>query len=1523
MDWSNFRHHGNSPDRAFEAYCCLLFEKYCRKEYENDFQQIYFINGAGGDGGVEAYVLLKDRSLIGLQAKWFREPLKSKQIDQIRDSLEKAIEVRDGLIKYIVCIPRDLSDGKRKQERLTERDRWNNFITECENNHLNVDLLLWEETKLQQIMGELCSNGFERYWFDKKAIDLGYLKTKFDAACNSWLYTRYGYAPDYHIVGEIEKDLQIRLNGFNEVASLLKDVEKVINCLEYIYGYIARLPFHNNTDSISHLIQPAEEWIKRAIRDQKKVLTFLNSRISFPIDNINEYLQVDRIDDSIIEILNSLRTLKSDSEYINQFEEIVKKLEKAIEIWYSRKVTFNFLNQYNLPVAYIGERGSGKTHAVANMVKIHLANNKPAIIIRAKDYNPSSSWADIFRNEFDEPTWSLKDIFNALESIKFNSDVEECFSGNKNNKYNLSRSLIVIDGLDESSDAIRWQEKVAELNSILNNYPGILCIYTLRTSLSKKITIRNSSKKKIYESDVPLDFLFFTYCKRKKISCSPLLRWALRTPLSIRLFSELYENKTIVSLSEMNNLSLNQLVQHKFNSVEKEILESEKGEWGLSVKPVFNFLNEIVKSMLNNKLRLTTTEVINLCHNSLDGIIAKETILKILNKCCDSGLLSNYWPSSEDIFENQECYWEPAYEVLTDYFIAYNMSLKILEKSDLGDIPESLRSRDNAIFLSIILASQKGFKFFNSNIWSKGVWGLEKEVSQLIIISHLTHKEAIKYQNWVKDYFVSSMPASRNVIKYLIISNLRNPDFYYSAEYIHSILFPMTIIERDLFWSGPDYLPYNSGGKWEGNGERIFDNFEVANDDPWNTSSLLLTWSFSSVNNVMRRKNRKKLSLWASSNPEGFLCLLNFFSKVNDQQIIEDLFIVIYGAINLILLNEKWIPIWNWMVDYYCEYSKNIYSYSIIIQKVILSSYERFQAHKIKIDNFPAIIRESSKLMPIDCPLFEKKDSSPFFWDLHKYSIEKNIKLFFPHDYNWGENEKKESVFSFEQIPENVLVKYLSGKIRSSIPQSSIIVDQIMKMLKQKKIEDEEQEKEREKLSKLVDEILSGRKKRKVADEDEEIIIPLSLNLKNKEKRYSLEANKLLHEYGIDFSEVIPIEFAKNIIATYIYRIGWTEEIFYGKPNGEKSGEIIAPDIAIFRKHYSGSRGERSSVSTFAEKYAFLGIHEMVGHLSDKIPVVEYNKIIQPPGSKFFLADFHNPASDIDSFKKVKTDDNIFDFSIFTPSINLKEKTQLDRANEWVLNSPFPNIKLLFHPEKYNNPIWAHEHDWVILKGFCIAKDEESQAESAIWISSAVFPSQYQELIMEDLENDIFDIRLEESSTYIDSLHFYIDPKEAMWASWLKEDNYSIDHDTLDMEGCPLNIEFFLNVCKQHTETEEGEYEYCFPAKWIRKELNIVDIVENKFINEKGEVVAFYHEKAESLSSVKISEALLIRKDKMDTLIQKKDYSLCWGIRNYREPDVALLDGTENRFHADWYAFSLLMEKEIETYVLSEKRERW
>ena len=132
MDWTRFDNHGESNNHAFEVMCNLLFESWCKDTYGEELTHFSFVNGDGGDGGVEAFASLTNGDIIAVQSKWFPEKIEDGQIRQIEKSFQTAVAVRPNIKEYVVCVPRDLGNKRivrdRKVANNTESDRWDKLL---------------------------------------------------------------------------------------------------------------------------------------------------------------------------------------------------------------------------------------------------------------------------------------------------------------------------------------------------------------------------------------------------------------------------------------------------------------------------------------------------------------------------------------------------------------------------------------------------------------------------------------------------------------------------------------------------------------------------------------------------------------------------------------------------------------------------------------------------------------------------------------------------------------------------------------------------------------------------------------------------------------------------------------------------------------------------------------------------------------------------------------------------------------------------------------------------------------------------------------------------------------------------------------------------------------------------------------------------------------------------------------------------------------------------------------------------
>jgi hypothetical protein len=171
MDISKLNNYNSSPDEAFEALSTQLFQRWLYHTFPNDVSYFSVVNGAGGDGGVEAYAILTDGSVTGLQAKYFLSSINISQRNQIKNSILIAKEVRPKLTRYIICFPRKrFSKKKGKDGKIIDGDeetKLNNLLTQLEKDFPDLKVELWFEDRLLIELTQAGNEGIKRYWFDK------------------------------------------------------------------------------------------------------------------------------------------------------------------------------------------------------------------------------------------------------------------------------------------------------------------------------------------------------------------------------------------------------------------------------------------------------------------------------------------------------------------------------------------------------------------------------------------------------------------------------------------------------------------------------------------------------------------------------------------------------------------------------------------------------------------------------------------------------------------------------------------------------------------------------------------------------------------------------------------------------------------------------------------------------------------------------------------------------------------------------------------------------------------------------------------------------------------------------------------------------------------------------------------------------------------------------------------------------------------------------------------------------------
>ncbi len=466
MDWNRFDPHGTDRDAAFEAFAGQLFERWCRRTYGDALHDVRFVRGDGGDGGVEAYAVLGSGEEIGLQAKWFRKELGKKQIEQIEGSLRAAVANHPRLRRYLVAIPRKLTDTRaagatttKKRPETTERARWEAWkSTKAAVIAPAAEIVLWDEAALEAQLGERDNAGLDAYWFPGSTIPPDYLERRFKAACAGWLRPRY--FPDLHAVGHLERDLDLRLGEPKARETLRREVEGAVEDLAAVRDDVARLvryaDFVKKVDEPRARSQAACSALEKLIDAGDTLAQTLRSGrpvrepIAFGVGDENALRDLD----------NALRSLGERHDPIGEIREQMHRVlwehDTPLTILHAWK---RWQRAPNL-VAFVGPPGIGKTHGLAHAVDKQLACEQPALLIRARDCPLDGGWEEILRRALDVPGQPLPALLNALEAAAVRAEVwrARASSGTGEAAPGPSYFLIAIDGLEESSDHQRWAE---------------------------------------------------------------------------------------------------------------------------------------------------------------------------------------------------------------------------------------------------------------------------------------------------------------------------------------------------------------------------------------------------------------------------------------------------------------------------------------------------------------------------------------------------------------------------------------------------------------------------------------------------------------------------------------------------------------------------------------------------------------------------------------------------------------------------------------------------------------------------------------------------------------------------------------------------------------------------------------------------------------------------------------------------------------------------------------------------------
>lgn len=468
FDFSRIRTFDGSKDGGFEELICQLAHLTKPKNGHVFIRK----DGAGGDAGVECFWKLQDGSEHGWQAKYFIDRLEASEWGQINDSVLTALEKHPNLTKYYICVPRDFNNSRKlghgRKPVISSLDKWQQYVDQwtlvAQSKNMNVEFIYWGRHELNLMLQTDDSNysGRAFYWFNEPVLSDDIFRS---ITNKSKFAIGERFSEEYHVdlpisnkldglalsdqwftdLGDQKKYLSSLLNKINELdrnkKSILEEEVKwgdfKDSFKEFRTIYLITLDERYSTNQF--------EMARSEINRLEKVATEFKSICWGNIEKSND--EWEEINSKFREVLNEINFIRSYLFSIN-----LQAYEKKC-------------------VGIFGEAGIGKSHLLCEITLGRLGENLPTVFLLGQRYSGGNP-LNFLAEELDLRTVSYKKMLGALDAA---------------GEAKRTRTLIIIDALNEGNHRHDWINHLAALVIEIKNYPHISLLFSCRETYEEVI----------------------------------------------------------------------------------------------------------------------------------------------------------------------------------------------------------------------------------------------------------------------------------------------------------------------------------------------------------------------------------------------------------------------------------------------------------------------------------------------------------------------------------------------------------------------------------------------------------------------------------------------------------------------------------------------------------------------------------------------------------------------------------------------------------------------------------------------------------------------------------------------------------------------------------------------------------------------------------------------------------------------------------------------------------------------------
>jgi energy-coupling factor transporter ATP-binding protein EcfA2 len=878
---------------AFEELVCQL----ARREPPAADAEFRRIEGAGGDGGIEAYWLLRDGSEIGYQAKYH---LKAGDIDwaNIDDSVKRALQSHPSLTKYIVALACDLTDrsgkqggGKRGWEHWeAHKATWTSYVPVGQ----TVEFIPWTASDLTNRLSLSNAEGLKRYWFGDVEFSPNWFSEKVEWAVKS-LDERYH--PEDHVEVGIEKLFKVALHNQSIISELQSKIDKLCS--------LAKI---NNTQKF---LGTASDSLMENIASQTTKLGEYGSKLTsdawltWPLAECIGCIE--DISDNVHNLQNiawkakeEKRKEKTSSDH--SLDYLQNQLSELSDISYGLRSSLQdryFSAEPKRSFFLFGEAGSGKSHLLGSIAQQAISDDRVAILILGQHLTNDSIWNQITNrlglSDIDP------DVF--LQALSAASETTG------------KRGLILIDALNEGSGITLWRKELAEFIGRIEKHRNLLVVFSCRTEYTPYViptTLHDqvpSFQVRGFVTDEERTRAARMYLGKRGIS-QPNTPW-----LAAEFVNPLFLRSACIALEKENQkwfprglIGTKQVFSFYLKSIARNLGAGRDGSDDL-VKPTNQALSAIATEM-------ATIRSDYVQHSDAIRIVAEKfhafpaplgtTWFEVLQRNGLFRMDPNPKSKDADPFDTTEDIVRFSFQRLQDYLMASGLLDEVedpaqaLKNGSLQFIHNGKRLHYKWVGLTEALSVQVPERFQKEllDVMPGGVdhWANEHSVGSAFVES-LRWRANESFSNRTLELFNSFLSENEEYFD-IILQVSASAGHPWNAKSLHNRLAAQSMPERDASWTIQlNSLPMDE----ENTGQRLiewsaFEQSDQTDPEVQYLCAITLAWFLTSSNRELRDKATKALTslmIWNSS-LYGKLC--KDFSEVDDLYVLERLHTAAFGA---------------------------------------------------------------------------------------------------------------------------------------------------------------------------------------------------------------------------------------------------------------------------------------------------------------------------------------------------------------------------------------------------------------------------------------------------------------------------------------------------------------------------------------------------------------------------------------------------------------------------------------------------